>query len=251
MTLFSRFRSQFSQPYILLAILAVLFGMVVVGLIPIGNGYIVDAQCTEGGRYVLNNGVGCGGYEIFGLGHFFWRPGVTIAAGFVLLAAEALVWAALVFGAVLALVGLARVGFARQAFSPVIKQKAALALIAGLLLTVHFSAPRVRSAVLGAEATCATSSFSALCGPCPGVVGGASGQAPKIWTDAGWPLHVSKYVYATDYCGSVPQRVSHTVDFVALVLNMTFWTVYSFGVINWFASGSLLAAGKQSKRKLK
>ena len=221
-----------SRPYSMVAFLALVFGLVMTGLLPVGNGFVVNAECTENGRFIAQYGAHCGGFQLFGMEHFIWHPRVTIAIGVMLLVMEALVWAVL---AVTVLIAILSVMSSRRPTNPLVTAPRRVygAAIVGILLTIHFAAMPVRSNLLSTPADdCAQS--AAYCTPCPGVTPQATTIQPPF-TDYGWPFHIVKKTYVTDACGQQPVLQTRTVDPLAALFNGVIWSYLAFALLSWLA----------------
>ncbi len=213
----------------LMVLLALLFGLVMSGLIPIGNGYIINSQCTENGRFVAAYGADCGGFSVLGLEHILWHPRVTITTGVVLLLMEALVWAALLLG-LIAIVRYACYGSAIRLRSARTRAWLLGAGIAGLLIMIHFVAVPVASKLTTAPADCLSS--VSVCPPCPGVVSNTTSTRPQF-QDYGWPFHIVRNIYAADPCGQSPSRLDGDIDILAVLFNWAFWSLMVWAVVDW------------------
>lgn len=222
-----------SEPYAMIVLAVLLFGFVMTGLIPIGNGYIINPECTENGRFIANTGNTCGGFSLFGMDHFLFHPQVTIPVGILLLVLESFGWAALLFSGALLFHLLKDLEFKRNPFKGKAAQRTWLSILAGILLLIHFSASPVRSKLLpSAEPLC--SSQSATCAPCPGVRP-ALVTAP-VNQDYGWPFHIVQKTFVEDECGNQQVLVRSRIDILAFAYNLAFWSILSYAVLHWLGS---------------
>lgn len=225
-----------SRPYALIFLTVLLFGFVMTGLIPIGNGYIINSQCTENGRFIEYNGGGCGGFSLFGLDHFLWHPRVTIPVGIVLLLFEALAWALLLFSVFLLVPLLRDLEFKQNPFTGKNAHRTYIALIIGLLLTIHFSASGVNSTVLEARTECSITNTA--CVPCPGVM--AELEPVPVKEDYGWPFHIVRQTFKDESCGMQPTLIQKSIDPLAAVFNVAIWSVLSYAVLHWLSTRTKL-----------
>lgn len=221
-----------SRPYAMIILAVLLFGFVMTGLIPIGNGYIINAECTENGKFIETASNLCGGFSVFGMDHFLWHPRVTIPVGIMLLFIESLVWAFLLFGVLLVIPLLRNLEFKSNPFKGKNAPMMWLSLIFGVLATLHFAASPVQSRVLPAVASC--DSEIAYCEPCPGVVPQTHDFAVK--RDYGWPFHMVQKTSVKDECGNQPVLARSRFDPVAVVFNIAAWTLFGYAVMHWIRS---------------
>lgn len=229
-------KKHISRPYAMVIMAALLFGFVMTGLIPIGNGYIINAECTENGKFIAHTGTGCGGFSVFGMDHFLWHPRVTIAVGVVLLIFEAVAWAALLFSVMLLVPLLRELEFRRNPFKGKRAAMGYMAVILGLLFTIHFAASPVRSELIAANIDCSSGSTAPVCDTCPGVVPQSQSATNPVRQNYGWPFHMTKKTFAADACGVQPQLVRATFDPIAVVFNIATWSILSYAVMHWVAS---------------
>jgi hypothetical protein len=230
-----------SRPYVMIVFVALLFGFVMTGLIPVGNGYVINPDCTENGKFIESASTECGGFSLLGMDHFLWHPRVTIPVGIMLLVIESLAWAALFFS-VLLVIRLFRVlDFNTNPFKGKSSLFAWLSVLFGILATLHFAASPVLSKVLPAEVGC--DSTVAYCEPCPGVVPEVHDYTVK--KDYGWPFHMVQKVYVKDECGGQPMLQASRFDPVAVVFNVLTWSIIGFAVLHWLQSRPIWSAGSK------